>query len=76
MGPFLTSVFADVLYFMLQAGRSGDQVPVGAGFFPTRPDRSWGSSSPVYNGYLLFPGGKVALRGVTWRYVALTTHPI
>jgi hypothetical protein len=28
--------------------------------FRTRPDRSWGPSSLLYNGYRVFPGGKAA----------------
>ena len=34
--------------------------PVGREIFPTRPDRRWGPSSLLYNGYRAFPGGKVA----------------
>jgi hypothetical protein len=33
--------------------------------FCTRPDRSWGPSSPLYNGYRFFPEGKVAR---SWRW--------
>ena len=39
-------------------GRSGDRILVGAGF-STRPDRPWGPPSVLYNGYRVFPGGKV-----------------
>jgi len=28
--------------------------------FRTRPDRPWGPSSLLYNGYRVFPGGKAA----------------
>jgi hypothetical protein len=28
--------------------------------FRTRPDRPWGPPSLLYNGYRVFPGGKVA----------------
>jgi len=28
--------------------------------FRTRPDRSWGLPSLLYNGYRMFPGGKAA----------------
>ena len=28
--------------------------------FRTRPDRSWGLPSLLYNGYRVFPGGKAA----------------
>jgi hypothetical protein len=38
--------------------------PGGGAIFRTRPDRSWGSPSLLYNGYWVFPGGKAA--GV-WR---------
>jgi hypothetical protein len=39
--------------------------PGGGEIFLTRPDRSWGPSSLLYNGYLVFPGGKVA---GAWRW--------
>jgi hypothetical protein len=42
----------------LRAGRSGDRIPVGARFF-ARPDRPWGPTSLLYNGYRVFLGGKV-----------------
>ena len=42
----------------LRAGRSGDRIPVGARF-SARPDRTWGPPSLLYNGYRVFPGGKV-----------------
>ena len=38
--------------------------------FRTYPDRPSGPPSLLYNGYLVFPGGKVG------RGVALTTHPL
>jgi hypothetical protein len=34
--------------------------PGGGEIFRTRPDRSWGPSSLLYNGYRVFPGGKAA----------------
>ena len=34
--------------------------PVGGEIFHTRPDRPWGPSSLLYNGYQVFPGGKAA----------------
>jgi hypothetical protein len=34
--------------------------PGGGKFFRTRPDRSWGPPSLLYNGYRVFPGGKAA----------------
>ena len=42
----------------LRTGRSGDRIPVGARF-SARPDRPWGPLSLLYNGYRVFPGGKV-----------------
>jgi len=35
-----------------------DRIPVGTRF-SARPDRPWGPPSVVYNGYRVFPGGKV-----------------
>jgi len=40
---------------------------VGGEIFRTSPDRLWGPPSLLYNGYRVFPGGKVA--------GALTIHP-
>jgi hypothetical protein len=42
---------------LLRAGRSGDR--------QTRPDRPWGPSSLLYNGYRVIPGGKAA---GAWRW--------
>jgi hypothetical protein len=42
----------------LGAVRSGDLIPIGT-IFSARPDRPWGSPTLLYNGYLIFPGGKV-----------------
>jgi hypothetical protein len=42
----------------LRSGRSGDRIPVEARF-SARPDRLWGPPIPLYNGYRVFPGGKV-----------------
>ena len=33
--------------------------PGGGEIFRTRPDRPWGPPSLLYNGYQVFPGGKV-----------------
>ena len=33
--------------------------PGGGKIFRTRPDRPWGPTSLLYNGYRVFPGGKV-----------------
>jgi hypothetical protein len=38
--------------------------------FSARPDRPWGPPSLLYNGYRVFPGGKVRPG------VLLTTHPL
>ena len=43
----------------LQAGRSGDRIPVGGEIFRTCPDRPWGPPSLLYNGYRVFPGSEV-----------------
>ena len=32
--------------------------PGGSEIFRIRPDRPWGQTSLLYNGYLVFPGGK------------------
>jgi len=42
----------------------GDRIPVGGDIFRTCPDRPWGPSSPLYNGYRIFLGVKSG-RGVT-----------
>ena len=39
--------------------------PGGGEIFHTRPDRSWGPPSLLYNGYRVFPGGKAAR---AWRW--------
>ena len=44
----------------LQAGRSGDRIPVGGEIFRTRPDGPWGTPSLPYKGYRVFPGVKAA----------------
>jgi hypothetical protein len=41
------------------AGRFGDRIPVGGEIFRTCPDRLWGPTSLLYDGYRVFPGGKV-----------------
>ena len=38
--------------------------PCGVEIFPTRPDWPWGPPNLLYNGYRIFPGGKMAGRGV------------
>jgi hypothetical protein len=50
----------------LRAGRSGDRIPVGARCFRNRPDRPCGPPSYLYNGYVVFPGGKAA---GAWRWL-------
>jgi hypothetical protein len=49
----------------LQADRSGDRIPEGAGeISPTRPDQSWGPHSLLYNWYRVsFSGAKRPGRG-------------
>jgi len=42
----------------LRAGRSGIESR-WATRFSARPDRPWGPPSLLYNGYRVFPGGKV-----------------
>ena len=42
----------------LWAIQSGDRILVGARF-SAHPDRPWGQPSLLYNGYRVFPGGKV-----------------
>ena len=46
----------------LRAGQSGDRIPVGGEIFRTSPDRPWGPPSLLYNGYRVFPGGKLQPR--------------
>ena len=53
----------------LQAGRSGDRIPVGE-IFRTYQDRLRGSPNIQYNRYRVFPGGKGG------RGVMLTTQPL
>jgi hypothetical protein len=42
----------------LRPGRSGDRIPVRE-IFCTCPDRPWGPPSLLYDGYRVFPGGKL-----------------
>jgi len=42
----------------LRVRRSGDRIPVRTRF-SAPPDRPWGPPSLLYNGYRVFPGGKV-----------------
>jgi len=44
---------------LLWAGWSGDQIPVGGEISHTCPDWPWGPPSILYNGYWVFPWGKV-----------------
>ena len=55
--------------------------------FSARPDRSWGSPSLLYNGYRVFPGGKVrperaadhsppSSAAVMEEYSCTSTHPL
>ena len=43
----------------------GGSNPSGGEIFRSRPDRLWGPPSLLYDGYRVFPGGKVA---GTWRW--------
>ena len=43
----------------LRAGLSGDRIPRGGVIFRTCPDRPWGPPSLLYNGYRVFPVGKI-----------------
>ena len=41
--------------------------PIGGGeIFRTSPDRPWGPTSLLYNGYRVFPGGSGVPRGEVW----------
>jgi len=42
------------LYGLDRPGTGGDEI------FRTRPDRPWGPTSLLYNGYRVFPRGKAA----------------
>ena len=42
-----------------RAGRSGDRIPFGDEILRTYPDGLWGPPNLPYNGYHVFPGGKV-----------------
>ena len=55
-GPGQLSRYSD----SLRAGQSGDRIPIGGEIFRTRPHLPWGPPSLLYNGYLVFPGGKAA----------------
>jgi len=60
-----TNVIIFKLRSHLLTGRSGDRIPVGGKIFRTRPDRSWGPPSLLYNGYRVsFPGVKRPGRAV------------
>jgi hypothetical protein len=53
-----------LLYESLGVDGPGIESRWGRGFFPILTDWPWGPPSPLYNGYLIFPGNKVAGRGV------------
>jgi hypothetical protein len=42
-------------------GRSRNRIPVGGEIFRACPEWPWGPPSLLYNGYWVFPGGKVRL---------------
>jgi hypothetical protein len=50
----------------LRGGRGRWSNPGGGEIFRTLPDRPWGPLNLLYNGYRVFPGGKVAW---TWRWL-------
>ena len=52
--PRLLSRYSD----SLPTGWSGDGIPVGSETFLILPETPWGPLSLLYNGYLVFPGGK------------------
>ena len=60
--PFNIKNYLNCVYTVGRVVQSGwtvrDRIPVGTRFF-ARPDRPWGPPSLVYNGYRVFPGGKV-----------------
>ena len=52
-------VFGGVAGWVAQSGWTDrDRIPVRTRF-SARPDRPWGPPSLLYNGYRVFPGGKV-----------------
>ena len=55
------------IYIYIQRLTTGqtirDRIPVRTRF-PARPDRPWGPPSLLYNGYRVFPGGKVRMERV------------
>ena len=57
-------LFYILIHVGRRAGWSGDRIPVGSEIFCTRPDRPWVPPSLLYNGYQVFPGGKVVGAGV------------
>jgi hypothetical protein len=55
VGPVAQSVWRLTTGWMVRGSNPG----VGE-IFHTRPDRSWGPPSLLYNGYRVYPGGKAA----------------
>ena len=51
---------AYVLIILTKGWMVRDRIPVGTRF-SARPDRPWGPPGLLYNGYQVFPGGKVWL---------------
>ena len=62
---FMYLSFSYYILRSLRPGRSGDRIPVWGEIFRTRPHRSWGPPSLLYNGYRVFTGGK-AVRSWRW----------
>ena len=51
---------AHPVYRLTTGWTVGDRIPVGTRF-SARPDRPWGPPNLLYNGYRVFPRGKVRL---------------
>jgi len=54
----------------LQAGWSGNRIPVGGEIFCPHPDQPWGPPNLLYIGYQVFPRGKVA-RAWHWPFTPI-----
>jgi len=56
--PYLGAAWLSRYSDWLRAGRSGDRISVWDEIFRTYPERPWGPTGLLHNGYRLFPGGK------------------